>query len=97
MNREQRMNRAKRVRLAQERHGSGAALGVINPKAEEMAKDKTPKAQRVGNYFVKIKQGVRKQHTNVVPRHKLYDRAAAKGMFGNVLDFLKSKFAKKSK
>lgn len=97
MNREQRMNRAKRVRLAQERHGSGAALGVINPKAEEMAKDKTPKVQRVGNYFAKVKQGSRNQYVNVVPRHKLYKRAAAKGMFDNFLDLLKAKIAKKSK
>ena len=97
MNREQRINRVKRVRLAQERHGSGAALGDINPKAEELAKDKTPKVQRVGNFFVKIKQGSRNQFVNVVPRHKLYKRTAGKGLFGSVLDFLKSKFAKKSK
>lgn len=55
------------------------------------------KTQRVGNYYVKVKQGVRKQHTNVVPRHKLYKRAAGKGLFGNVLDFLKSKFTKLTK
>ena len=96
MNREQRLNRVKRVRLAQEKHGSGADLGDINPKAEQLAKDKTPKVQRVGNYYVKVKQGVRDQFVNVVPKHKLYKKAA-KGLFSNVLDFLKSKFAKLTK
>ena len=97
MNREQRLNRVKRVRLAQERHGSGADLIVNSLAAEKMAKDKTPKVQRVGNYYVKVKQGTRSQFVNVVPRHKLYKRAAAKGLFSNVLDFLKSKFAKLTK
>lgn len=96
MNREQRLNRQKRLRIAMERSGNGAKANhkeVI----EVLAKDKTPKVQRIGNYYVKIKQGSRNQFVNVVPRHKLYKRATAKGMFGNVLDFLKSKFAKKSK
>lgn len=92
MNREQRMNRVKRVRLAQERHGSGAALGVINPKAEELAKDKTPKVQRVGNYFTKVKQGVRNQFVNVVPRHKLYNKRAEPNLFAAYWAMLKSKF-----
>ena len=55
------------------------------------------KTQRVGNYYIKIKQGTRNQFVNVVPYYKLYRRAAAKGLFSNILDFLKSKFAKKSK
>ena len=55
------------------------------------------KTQRVGNYYIKIKQGTRNQFVNVVPYYKLYRRAAAKGLFSNVLDFLKSKFAKSSK
>ena len=55
------------------------------------------KTQRIGNYYVKIKQGSRNQFVNVVPRHKLYKRAAAKGLFGNVVDFLKSKFTKSFK
>ena len=91
MNREQRLNRVKRVRLAQERHGSGANLGDINPKTEQLAKDKTPKVQRVGNYFVKVKQGVRQQCTNVVPRSKLYNRKAGPGLFATYWNMLKSK------
>ena len=93
MNREQRLNRAKRVRLAQERHGSGAALGDINPKTEQLAKDKTPKVQRVGNYFVKVKQGIRQQHINVVPKSKLYDTKAQPGLFAAYWSMLKSKLA----
>ena len=96
MNREQRLNRPKRLRIAMERSGNDAKANhkeVI----EVLAKDKTPKVQRIGNYFVKVKQGARNQFVNVVPVHKLYRRAADKGLFGNVLDFLKSKFAKKSK
>ena len=96
MNREQRLNRVKRVRLAQERHGSGADLGDINPKTEQLAKDKTPKVQRVGNYFVKVKQGSRNQFVNVVPRHKL-TKKPSRGLFLSALDFLKAKFAKSSK
>ena len=91
MNREQRLNRVKRVRLAQERHGSGANLGDINPKTEQLAKDKTPKVQRVGNYFVKVKQGVRQQCTNVVPRSKLYNRKAGPGLFATYWSMFKSK------
>lgn len=96
MNREQRLNRAKRLRLAMEKSGN-AAKANHSKAIEILAKDKTPKVQRVGNYFVKIKRGSRNQYVNVVPRHKLYKRAAAKGMFGNFLDFLKAKTAKKSK
>lgn len=93
MNREQRLNRVKRVRLAQERHGSGADLGDINPKAEQLAKDKTPKVQRVGNYYAKVKQGSRSQCVNVVPRHKLTKRPS-RGLFLSALDYIKSKFGK---
>ena len=93
MNREQRLNRVKRVRLAQERHGSGANLGDINPKTEQLVKDKTPKVQRVGNYYVKVKQGSRNQFVNVVPRHKLYKRPS-RGLFLKALDYLKSKLGK---
>lgn len=93
MNREQRLNRVKRVRLAQERHGSGADLGDISPKAEQLAKDKTPKVQRVGNYYVKVKQGARSQFVNVVPRHKLTKRPS-RGLFLSALDYLKSKLGK---
>lgn len=59
--------------------------------------NKIPKTQRVGNYYIKVKQGSRNQFVNVVPRHKLYKKAASKGLFSNVLDFLKSKFAKLTK
>lgn len=93
MNREQRLNRVKRVRLAQERHGNGADLGDISPKAEQLAKDKTPKVQRVGNYYAKVKQGARSQCVNVVPRHKLTKRPS-RGLFLKALDYLKSKLGK---
>lgn len=92
MNREQRLNRVKRVRLAQERHGSGADLGDISPKAEQLAKDKTPKVQRVGNYFVKVKQGVRQQYTNVVPKNKFYAKQPEPGLFAAYWAMLKSRF-----
>ena len=91
MNRDQKLNRAKRVRLAQEKHGSSAALGDINPTAEKLAKDKTTKAQRVGNYFVKIKQGVRQQYTNVVPYSKLYTKKPKPGLFTEFFNMLKYK------
>ena len=52
MNREQRINRPKRLRIAMEKSGNGAKA---NHKAtiEVLAKDKTPKVQRVGNYYIK--------------------------------------------
>ena len=89
MNRDQKLNRAKRVRLAQEKHGSSAALGDINPTAEKLAKDKTTKAQRVGNYFIKIQQGIRGQHTNVVPESKLYKAKARPSLFAYYWNQLK--------
>ena len=92
MNKEQRLNKLKRLRIAMERSGNGAKANH-SATIEVLAKDKTPKVQRVGNYYVKVKQGVRNQFVNVVPKHKLYKRAA-KGLFGNVVDFLKSKFTK---
>lgn len=55
------------------------------------AKDKTPKAQRVGNFFVKIKQGVRQQHINVVPKSKLYNRKVQLGLFATYWNMLKTK------
>ena len=91
MNRDQKLNRAKRVRLAQEKHGSSAALGNINPTAKKLAKDKTPKAKRIGNYFVKIKQGVRQQYTNVVPYSKLYIKKPKPGLFTEFFNMLKYK------
>ena len=92
MNRDQKLNRAKRIRLAQEKHGSSAALGDINPTAEKLAKDKTPKAKRVGNFFVKVKQGARQQYTNVVPYSKLYTIKAAPSLFTTFFNSLKTRF-----
>ena len=90
MNREQRLNRPKRLRIAAERTGNGAKTN--HKKAiEVLAKDKTPKAQRVGNFFVKIKQGVRQQHTNVVPKSKLYNTKAQPGLFAAYWGMLKYK------
>ena len=73
MNREQRLNRPKRLRLAMEKSGNGAKANHSEA-IKVLAKDKTPKAQRVGNFFVKVKQGVRQQYINVVPKSKLYNR-----------------------
>ena len=91
MNREQRLNRPKRLRIAMEKSGNGAKANH-SESIEILAKDKTPKAQRVGNFFVKIKQGVRQQHTNVVPRSKLYNRKAGLGLFADYWDIFKAKF-----
>lgn len=51
------------------------------------------KTQRIGNYYVKIKQGARSQFVNVVPRHKLTKRPS-RGLFLSALDYLKSKLGK---
>ena len=90
MNREQRLNRPKRARIAMEKSGNGAKANHSEA-IKVLAKDKTPKAQRVGNFFVKIKQGVRQQHINVVPRSKLYNRKAGPGLFATYWNMLKSK------
>ncbi len=58
---------------------------------EILAKDKTPKAQRVGNFFVKVKQGVRQQHINVVPKSKFYITKAQRGLFATYWSMLKAK------
>lgn len=55
--------------------------------------NKIPKVQRVGNYYVKVKQGARSQFVNVVPRHKLTKRPS-RGLFLSALDYLKSKLGK---
>ena len=90
MNREQRLNRPKRLRLAMERSGN-AAKANHKEAIEILAKDKTPKAQRVGNFFVKIKQGVRQQHINVVPYSKLYTTKANPGLFATFFNMLKTR------
>ena len=90
MNREQRLNRPKRLRIATEKSGN-AAIANHNKAIEVLAKDKTPKAQRVGNFFVKIKQGVRQQHINVVPKSKLYNTKAQRGLFAAYWSMLKAK------
>ena len=91
MNREQRLNRPKRLRIAMEKSGNGAKANHKEA-IEILAKDKTPKVQRVGNFFVKVKQGVRQQHTNVVPRSKRYNRKAEQALFANYWNMLKAKF-----
>ena len=90
MNREQRLNRPKRARIAMERSGNGAKANHSEA-IKVLAKDKTPKVQRVGNFFVKIKQGVRQQYINVVPRSKLYNTKAQPGLFAAYWRMLKSK------
>ena len=90
MNREQRLNRPKRLRIAMEKSGN-AAVANHSKVIETLAKDKTPKVQRVGNFFVKIKQGVRQQHTNVVSYSKFYDIKAKPGLFAAYWNMLKYK------
>ena len=92
MNREQRLNRPKRLRIAAERTGN-AAKANHSKAIEVLAKDKTPKAQRVGNFFVKVKQGVRQQYTNIVPKSKLYNTKAQPGLFAIYWNMLKSKLS----
>lgn len=90
MNREQRLNRPKRARISMERSGN-VAKANHSEAIKVLAKDKTPKAQRVGNFFVKVKQGVRQQHTNVVPRSKLYNTKAQRGLFATYWSMFKAK------
>ena len=92
MTREQRLNRPKRLRIAMEMSGNGAKANHSEA-IEVLAKDKTPKVQRIGNYYVKVKQGSRNQFVNVVPRHKLTKRPS-RGLFLNVLNYIKSKLGK---
>ena len=88
MNREQRLNRPKRLRIAAEKSSNGASANHSEA-IKFLANDKTPKAQRVGNYFVKVKQGVRQQFTNVVPYSKLYTRKPKPGLFAAFFNMLK--------
>ena len=90
MNREQRLNRPKRLRIAMEK-SSNAAKANHNEAIEVLAKDKSPKVQRVGNFFVKIQQGARQQYTNVVPYSKLYTTKANPGLFATFFNMLKTR------
>ena len=92
MNRTQRMYRPKRVRLAEEASGSAAATANHKPAILALAADKTPSYKRVGTYYSKVKQGVRKQYLNVVPRHKLNKTPVIPGIFAKVWDNIKQKF-----
>ena len=91
MNREQRLNRQKWLRIAMERSGNGAKANHSEA-IEVLAKDKTPKVQRVGNFFVKVKQGVRQHYTNIVPKTKLYTRKPEPGLFATYWAMLRSRF-----
>ena len=90
MNREQRLNRPKRLRIAKAKSGN-AAVANHSKAIEILAKDKTPKVQRVGNFFVKIKQGVRQQYTNVVPYSKLYTKKPEPGLFAAFFNMFKAR------
>ena len=93
MNREQRLNRPKRLRIAMAKSGN-AVVANHSKVIETLAKDKTPKVQRVGNFFVKVKQGVRQQYINVVPESKLYNTKARPGLFAIYWNMIKSKLNK---
>ena len=90
MNREQRLNRPKRLRIAMAKSGN-AAVANHNEAIEVLANDKTPKAQRVGNFFVKIRQGVRQQYTNTVPYSKFYNTKAKPSLFAAYWNMLKTR------
>ena len=90
MNREQRLNRPKRLRIAMTKSSNGASANHSEA-IKFLANDKTPKAQRVGNFFVKVKQGARQQYINVVPKSKLYNTKAQPGLFATYWGLLKYK------
>ena len=90
MNREQRLNKPKRIRIAMEKSGNGAKANHSEA-IKVLAKDKTPKVQRVGNFFVKVKQGVRQQYINVVPYSKLYTRKPEPGLFAAFFNMFKAR------
>lgn len=92
MNRTQRMNRPKRVRLALEASGSAAATANHTPTILALAQDKTPIALRVGNYYAKTKQGKHNTYFNVVPKHKLKKVPAIPNVFAKVWENIKQKF-----
>ena len=90
MNREQRLNRPRRLRISMKKAGK-AAVANHNKAIEVLAHDKTPKAQRVGNFFVKIRQGVRQQYTNTVPYSKFYNIKAKPSLFAAYWNMLKTR------
>lgn len=92
MNRKERINRPKRLRIRSEASGSAAQTANHKPSVAKQAADKTPIAQRVGNYYVKVKQGIRKQCTNVKPYYKVNKPAKQPNLFANILNAIKAKF-----
>lgn len=92
MNRTQKLNRPKRIRLTLEASRSAAHTANHKPSIAKQAADKTPVAQRTGNYYVKVKQGVRKQCTNIKPYYKVNKPAKKPNVFANILDAIKEKF-----
>lgn len=92
MNRTQRMNRLKRVRLTKEASGSAAATANHTPAILALAQDKTPSYKRIGNYYAKTKQGRHNTYFNVVPKHKLKKVPAIPNVFAKVWENIKQKF-----
>lgn len=92
MNRTQRMNRSKRVRLAEEASGSAAATANHTPAILALAADKTPSYKRVGNYYAKTKQGKHNTYVNVVPKHKKFKQPEIAGLFAKMLASTKNRF-----
>ena len=91
MNRNQKLNRPKRLRIASQKHGNFAPTSGHHPDIAKQATDKRPKVQRVGDYYVKVKQGSRKQYLNVVPRHKLIRKPLDPNVFATLWDNFKAK------
>lgn len=65
MNQTQKQNRTKKLRLAAEKQGSASTMSRMTldrnlnyPKLAAMAANKTPKVQRVGNYYTQTKNFV---------------------------------------
>ncbi len=53
MNRNQKLNRAKKLRIKSEKHGSAAIAPIT-----KAAADKTPIAKRTGNYYTQVRNDV---------------------------------------
>jgi hypothetical protein len=97
MNRIQKVNRSKKLRIRLSKHGSAVQAPVI-----KSAADKTPKVQRTGNYYtqkqnhvigVKDLKGKGNTYYNTVPAHKLRKAQKPGGLF-DVGALLKTLLAK---
>lgn len=86
MNQIKRNNRSKKVRINAERHGNASIRlkpdttldGRNYLTIEKQAANKTPKVQRIGNYYAQVKSS---KGTKLIPAHKLTKTPAKPGLF----------------